>query len=516
MIPAKRQTIRYRKRRYTAAVILLAALIAEGVSGDEQVISFGQGDSASLQQLFSAKIESDEHRSRIVLEENELRSDPETDLLLNFNHKPLKEKTGNYSVQEDNIRIKQRDPFREEGTAIFQEEPSGIILSPQSSKALFSAENVWKDFSFEFWLYPATLKDGETVFLWRGVRWRNKEHFYSQEIRCSFSSRKLVWTFSNFFLPPGHGDFTLEITPETPLIPRQWSHHLLRFNSTTGLIEYLVDGRPEGTAYANRENRENGSIFLPYTGKAGRDQITIGRSFTGLVDDFRLSSRKRDPQLTRYGDTPGRVITQPIDLKYSNSSFTVLSVEEETPEETDIFYFYRMTSRRDELLPLSQEGAPAEDPPPWRPISPGTAVTAHNRGRYLQIRADMYSNGNLSLSPHISGMKIQYVPDVPPPAPTKVRAENINGTVRVSWNPVNEDDIAGYKVYYGTKPGHYFGKMAAEGRSPIDTGTETSLEIHNLEQYRLYYFSVVAYDTGAGHQSPYSREASARPQRTEK
>jgi hypothetical protein len=67
-------------------------------------------------------------------------------------------------------------------------------------------------------------------------------------------------------------------------------------------------------------------------------------------------------------------------------------------------------------------------------------------------------------------------------------------------------------VYYGTAPGNYHGTGAQRGPSPIDVGPATELELEGLENGRLYYFTVVCYDsTEPPHRSALSREVSARP-----
>lgn len=69
--------------------------------------------------------------------------------------------------------------------------------------------------------------------------------------------------------------------------------------------------------------------------------------------------------------------------------------------------------------------------------------------------------------------------------------------VGIIWDPNNEPDIAGYKVYYGTKSRTY-------GNS-INVGNVTSYVLSNLNLDTIYFLAVTAYDTN-GLESDFSEE----------
>ena len=72
-------------------------------------------------------------------------------------------------------------------------------------------------------------------------------------------------------------------------------------------------------------------------------------------------------------------------------------------------------------------------------------------------------------------------------------------TVQVTWNPNTEEDLAGYKIYYGTASGVY--------GDPIDVGNVTGHVMEITPQHgATYYFALTAYDT-SGNESGYSDEA---------
>jgi len=93
-----------------------------------------------------------------------------------------------------------------------------------------------------------------------------------------------------------------------------------------------------------------------------------------------------------------------------------------------------------------------------------------------------------------------------------VMAVGGDGSVTLHWAAVPENDIVGYRVYYGSKPGRYFGTDAIQGASPVDVGKVNEITIDGLTNGRLYYFSVASYDaSGISPQTVLSSEVSARP-----
>ena len=74
--------------------------------------------------------------------------------------------------------------------------------------------------------------------------------------------------------------------------------------------------------------------------------------------------------------------------------------------------------------------------------------------------------------------------------------------IRLAWSPNQEQDLAGYKVYYGTASGVYNGPG-----SPINVGNVTSYRLLDLSPGQTYFIALKAYDT-LGNESGYSNEVS--------
>lgn len=75
-------------------------------------------------------------------------------------------------------------------------------------------------------------------------------------------------------------------------------------------------------------------------------------------------------------------------------------------------------------------------------------------------------------------------------------------SLRVSWDPNSEADLAGYVIRWGISPG--------DRSREEDVGNVTAHEFHDLEAGQTYYFVVHAYDR-AGNVSLPSIEVSATP-----
>jgi len=75
------------------------------------------------------------------------------------------------------------------------------------------------------------------------------------------------------------------------------------------------------------------------------------------------------------------------------------------------------------------------------------------------------------------------------------------GSATISWNANTDEDLAGYRIYYGTTKGGPYGSSTA-----LVPKAQTGYTITNLSD-GTYYFVVTAVDT-ADNESPYSAEAS--------
>ncbi|WP_081702901.1 MopE-related protein [Desulfuromonas sp. TF] len=77
--------------------------------------------------------------------------------------------------------------------------------------------------------------------------------------------------------------------------------------------------------------------------------------------------------------------------------------------------------------------------------------------------------------------------------------------VTLEWDPNQESDVIGYRLYYGSGSGSYNGVDALEGSSPIDVGNNITATLSGLDDSSPHCFTVTAYNT-SGLESGVSNE----------
>ncbi|MDR0289755.1 MAG: hypothetical protein LBI06_02350 [Treponema sp.] len=420
------------------------------------------------------------------------------------------------------------------GAALFQETlPGGrperatgsgpLVVEMASSSALFAPNNRFYDFSLEFWLNPLNMENGEQILMWTSVR--PSSNNASQRIMCVSSRNRLQWSFANFFYSPdGRNSIPINIEGHSPVVPKTWSHHLIRFDSHTGMVEYLVNGKTESIEYATSTRREGGEVFTPIAGEGGA--FTLGGSFLGLLDEFRIhGAHIPNPAVRKYPLNGGRIETRAVDL--GEGSNGILKVEASggrlSIRDARINNEFRRNGRfrfsddSEMQFFIRSSNNPYQWDNDWQPVIPGTELSGSVQGRYAQLAVDFYPSANGETSPYLEEVSIIYQPDEPPLPPAQLTAVAMDGAVQLRWKSSPDLDTQGYLVYYGTSSDDYFGEDSALGISPINVGMQTAAYIDGLKNGTLYYFRVAAYKNPSTvaplHIGEFSREVRARPLR---
>jgi hypothetical protein len=265
-------------------------------------------------------------------------------------------------------------------------------------------------------------------------------------------------------------------------------------------------------------------------GNEGR--LTLGTAYTGFMDEFRIYGSFTEASLVKYPSTGGYFVSAPINLGATNSSVLSielsggsLSADRNSPNAggvvRNVFSGFNKVRFADnsalhcfirsaDTPYLWKQGGPDIDPESWTPFAPGSSLDF--RGRWVQIAVQIYPSGDGEASPYVDEIRIRCLADDAPPPPAFIQAQARDAAVDLSWRPSPASDVAGYLVYYGTASGEYFGTDAILGVSPLDVGRRTAVRIDGLENGRLYFFAVAAYDEAA-HIGEFSRETAARPLR---
>jgi hypothetical protein len=443
------------------------------------------------------------------------------------------DRTGNYRVSAGSSLGTASRQWAKEGTGAVRfsgDGESGLTVFPRAGDALLSPGGPVRDFSIEFWLYPFNVENGEQVLSWTSVRQTHPGNVIYQYIQGAFVRNRLRWTFTDFFSGPGDVRHPpVFLSSISPLVPQTWSHHLIRFDSDTGILEYFVNGNLEGTVYATSTGREGGEVYWPAIGREG--QLVLGGHYTGIMDEFRTyRGYVEPPPLTRYPREGGRAETRPLDLGERNTS--VLKIEVlggrfsgagtagsggrvyHEYAGTENFRFSDNSTLQFFIRAGNNPYGWTSDESEWLPIVPGGELPGSVQGRFVQVAAVFYPSGDGETTPYLDEIRIIYKTHAPPDPPALVSAIARDGAVDLSWRANPNPEVGGYLVYYGGSAGEYFGDAAILGPSPLDVGKRTSIRIDGLHNGTLYYFSVAAYDRLNGDfPGPFSREVSARPLR---
>jgi len=501
-----------RKQPCSGALLLCLLLTAASLPGLEKTIELGReglwGDMVSLQGV--TMLPGRWGFQDLALTGGAYTPDSATEFLLHFDSPASTDATGTYTITGNGPTTSGSLSAMGGASAAFTGSRQGISLRAPAG-GMFSAGAVWGDFTVELWLYPATMSDGENIISWDGSERSTSagvSQLLSQSMRCFIRDRKLVWDFENIFRFPGAGRVPVRLSGTRQLLPRTWHHHLLRFDSREGLLEYRLDGLPEAILHVTDTGHETGTIASPALGSAFAGPLVLGAGFTGFMDELRISRRAvDDPVLSRFLGRTGVATSRIIDLGYSATRIARIESVATTPSDSGIEFSYQAADTWGGKRQLRNDTD-------WVPFVPGSDFGETLKARYIQLRVELYPDGTRTQSPRLSSLRVVYEPNLPPAPPSGLVATPGNGKVTLTWRKVNDLNVKGYLVFYGTSPHNYLGTGAAPGASPVDAGSSTTLEIGGLSNGSLYYFAVAAYDTSdPRQQSEFSSEISSRPSR---
>jgi hypothetical protein len=504
----RKRTAPTRSSIVSALALAFMVLLARGVAPAERTVVFGTDDEWRAIVVDERITVQPGRRGYLDLTLEAFRHEVEetTELLLHFDATPLGDAAGRYVVSGGAQELTRTAQRTGSGALLVDGPEDRLVLVPRPESA-FRPGNEWGSFSIEFWYYPAVLSDGAMILNWTAREGPELDHRV-QELSIETERGTTVARFANFFIRPDGTGAAVTLRGPRHLIPRRWAHHLIRFDETTGLIEYLVDGVVADLTHVSSTGRQDGSVFYPRIARYAGDGLVLAEGLVGALDELRIERRFVDePALQAFPDQGGEIITDYLDLGSSGARLTRIDASYDAPGFSDVFLFYRIS----EVHGIE----PGADD--WIPVEPGAAIT-DARGRFLQVRAELLPDTRDGIAPSLSEISVSFQPNPPPLPPTPLRAVPHDGAVTIDWGDVHDPGIEGYLVYYGDQSGRYFGTQSDLGPSPIDVGNATSVTISGLENGTLYFFAVQAY--GSSYPGPHesghaelSRELAARPAR---
>lgn len=126
----------------------------------------------------------------------------------------------------------------------------------------------------------------------------------------------------------------------------------------------------------------------------------------------------------------------------------------------------------------------------------------HTSGTWTDMTKDTsYTFSPSSANPSGFTVSVQWGDLTPPSAPSGLTIEQKASSLFVAWNPNTEDDLAGYKIHFGTKSGEY--------DRTIDLKNVNNYTLKGLTTDKTYYITLSAYDS-SGNESQNSTEVSGK------
>ena len=410
--------------------------------------------------------------SNIVLEGD--ISPEDIDLLLLAESEGIENPAGHYRIEG---QWSVSDLFPARGETSIRPGAGGIRLYPAES-AFWTPGREWGDFTLDFRLRPVTLSDGEVFFSWQG----RSENGEVQSVVARVENRRLIWTFRNFFRHDTDRSLTLTVV-SSPLIPGEWRHHRIRFKrgsahpgrsgASPGLLEYLVDGVPTDMVHATPNGREGAEPFSPKIGRLSDGPLNLAPSFSGYIDEFRIASSyaARSPA-GGYSDkeaaSAGAGRTQAVDSGYPGSSLSAVRARYDAPGASRVRFYAKAVDTREEtwLVKMPNPGGNGGSWTELKMVEEPDDPTGFGRwyrweandqfkGRYFILGYVLDPDPGEDIAPVLSTLQMEYDPRLPPRPPGDLRKEQDDSGLRMSWSPDSEEEVAGWWVSWGPRPGDY-------------------------------------------------------------
>jgi hypothetical protein len=338
--------------------------------------------------------------------------------------------------------------------------PSYLHLSGQTGETT-------GDFSFFCELKPAT-DNGEIL--------RRENFFAGRQYLFSISLRngRAIVRFENLLLSSGSDDKELLDSTELKAIDklRQGERNslLLSYNEAAGRLALHVNGREQAVYLLRRNAQEHFSLsmtrlqsapltlFSPYRGYA--DNVVFSNRILGDEDELHFGALK--PYGDRYEQRGGTLLSEILDLGYSQSSIVNIRAETEQDRENLLRVDFRCQDRRfspkelESHLPFIEHN-----------------LAAGKKCRFVQFRARFTADNAGEKSPLLKNISIEYRENPPPARPSAPKILSARGdSLEIEIAPHTELDVVQggrYIIYYGHRKyqpeGAFYFKKVSFGQS---------------------------------------------------
>jgi hypothetical protein len=484
-----------------------------------------------------------------------------TDIVLSFNAPPSRmhrDDTKHYRVIQSDYNFISGRGALGKGCGEFFKKEHGVTIETTKGAWLGACDDIGS-FTIEFRLFPYELRDGGQIFSRIGFLSGRK-----QGIEIEIRNQNIISVLYGIFRKPDGQPVDVVMKRGRDLQKQKWYHFSLSFDRLSGSLTKYVNGEEAEVQYITESGEPFNGVYTPSFGKPNQDgtfdcvdlpPVYIGKNYSGLLDEFRISYRhytdlarsteiayKKYHSVGRIGKIPFNVegiITSPVySFPGTGTMVTDFRWKELLREDTFIWMQFRISD-----LNFAGDSTDIK----WYRIDNNQKniyLKKENgeylRGKYYQWRAHLISSPEGKRSPSLSDIELDFRLDRPPTPPQFVEvASTGDREVVLRWKKNTDNDILGYKIYYGTIPRTYDGIITVIGGNRITNGANAGniieVKITNdvlnenrsrdkwgkltyplLKNTVLYYFAVSAYDsykpdTPYNHESDLSKKVAARP-----
>ncbi len=482
------------------------------------------------------------------------RSNPMiSDIVLSFNdssERLKKDDTGKYIISNASYTFLHGHGVLGGGGAGFFKNDDFVTIETAKDLWLGSCGDLGS-FTLEFRFMPVAVNDNSVLFSRIGYFSGKKNGI---EIKLA-EGRIVVYLYSVF--KDGNGiRYDVRLIKGRKPDSGEWHHFILSFDRISGKLAKYLDGFEDEVLYVTETDEPFEGVYEPSFECTDMPEAVIGKSFTGYIDEFRISYVNIDDLKKASGIVNGNyeklrfenripvnqagMVTSPVyDFPSSGTLVTMLKWSESLPDDTFVWMEFRIS---DSLFSADSNNLR------WYRISNNQKDIflmkdggEFLRGKYYQWRAYLVPSPDGKSSPYLYDVELTCRLDLPPQKPLFVEVVNAgNKYVQLRWSKNIEHDIMGYRIYYGTRSGVYDGIISYvngeritndfnKNRSNIEVkisndvieenrGKDTKgvLDYPLLDNTVLYFFAVSAYDsykpdTPYNHESLQSKEVKARP-----
>ncbi|HEX2974554.1 MAG TPA: right-handed parallel beta-helix repeat-containing protein, partial [Bacteroidales bacterium] len=130
----------------------------------------------------------------------------------------------------------------------------------------------------------------------------------------------------------------------------------------------------------------------------------------------------------------------------------------------------------------------------------------HNGDRFIQYRA-FFNTSSINITPVLNSVSIGYIPNdtLAPASPQNFTSKAEHSSIKLSWTPNSESDLARYIIYKGTESKNYIPQWTVEVPASISSYKDTLVVTG-----KTYYYCIIALDS-AWNMSSSAKEISGTP-----